>query len=527
MTQLEQDLEHLSGVARRAVQSSDWRTVSACSAQILQRDVNDPEGHFLAGLVERSSGRPARAVQAFEQTLQLDARRYDAAIELASQYQLLGRHSDALRLLRAYESHLGNSPLYLDVAGMTYSRLGLHERAWPMYERANRLQPGVDLFQANLAACSVYLGRIEEARQMYERLLKRFPTHQRNHYALSRLQAAVDSTHVEQMKDVLRSTNLPAEKNIFLYYAIGKELEDLEQWDEAFHYYRMAGDAAAGVANYDVTTDLEVIDRIIEVCSAEWLDAARGGVPAGIAAGTPIFIVGLPRTGTTLTERIVSSHSKVESAGETYFMQMTLQRESGVDSGQGMTAAVIRAAAGKSSDQIASAYLQAVSYRLAGRPMFIDKFPENFLYLGFIARAFPQARIVHLRRNPMDTCFAMYKQSFFRYAYKLEDVGRYYVAYDRLLRHWRGVLCERLIEVQYEHLVADQEGQTRVLLDRLGLEFEPACLDFESNATAAATASSVQVREKMHNRSVGRWKQFARQLQPLRERLEAAGITVA
>ena len=158
--------------------------------------------------------------------------------------------------------------------------------------------------------------------------------------------------------------------------------------------------------------------------------------------------------------------------------------------------------------------------------MFIEKLPENFLYLGFIAKAFPEARIVHLRRNPMDACFAMYKQSFFRFAYTLEDLAEYYLAYDRLHRHWSEVLGDRLIEVQYESLVANAEIETRNLLQKLGLGFEQSCLDFEQNTSASASASSVQVREKIHQRSVEKWKSFELQLAPLKVRLEEGGIKV-
>jgi hypothetical protein len=237
-------------------------------------------------------------------------------------------------------------------------------------------------------------------------------------------------------------------------------------------------------------------------------------------------VVGLPRTGTTLTERIVASHSQVESADETFFMEIMIRRASGVKSGENMSPAIIEAAAKKDIGFIAKGYLDAVDYRLSDRSMFIDKYPLNFLYLGFIAKAYPDARIIHLRRNPMDACFAMYKQSFFKYAYTLEDLGRYYVAYDRLSRHWGKVLKDHVIEVEYESLVADLEGQTRALLDKLGLDFEQACLDFHLNKTPSATASAVQVREKAHTRSVNKWKNFASQLQPLKDYLEQAGISV-
>jgi len=520
-------LERISATARKAAQFNDWGRVHACAKEILKQHKKSPEGRFLLGLVEKASNRPAEAVKAFSGALSLDGSRYDAAIELASQYFLLNRYGEAVALLHKYESHLGNSPRYLDMAGTIYTNVGLPERGWPLYKKANELQVGVDSIQANLAACSVYVGKIDEAKEIYRRLLQKYPDHQRNHYELSRLGTATDTTHVEQMKQILRLSKLSADKNIFLYYAIGKELEDLAQWDEAFEYYEMAGNAIATVANYDVTTDLRLIDKIIEVCSKDWLLAGAARMQAEPLEKTPIFIVGLPRTGTTLTERIVSSHSLVESIGETYFMQVGLKQESHVDSVAGMNSDIIEAAAKKDIGRVAAAYLQAVRYKFGDKPMFIEKFPENVLYLGFIAKAFPHARMVHLKRNAMDTCFAMYKQSFFRYAYTLDDLGQYYVAYNRLVNHWRKILKGRLIEVEYESLVSDQEGQTRELLEKLGLKFEEDCLTFEQNATASNTASTVQIREKIHTRSVNRWTRFEKQLRPLKSYLEAAGIIVS
>ena len=307
---------------------------------------------------------------------------------------------------------------------------------------------------------------------------------------------------------------------------LGKELEDLERWEEAFDFYKKAGDAAASVANYDVETDVRTIDEIIDRCTSEWLGEEKAFDAGANADKAPIFIVGLPRTGTTLTERIVSSHSQVESIGETFFMQIVLKRASRLNTPDAMNADIIAAAARRNAAGIGADYLRSVAYKFGDKPLFIEKFPENFLYLGFIAKAFPEARLVHLRRNPMDACFAMYKQSFFRYAYTLDDLGAYYLAYHRVCQHWREVLGERFVEIDYEALVSDQEQQTRGLLDALGLDFEEACLNFEQNRAASNTASSVQIREKAHTRSVNRWKRYEKQLEPLRNCLEAGGVKV-
>ena len=522
-------MTQISTTARTAARQQDWATVDACAQELLKRDNANAEGHFLAGLVMKASRRPAKATEAFAKVLNLDADRYDAAIELANQHSFARRNADAAEMLARYEGKLGNSPLYLDMAGTVYSDIGMPDRAWPLFQKAYELQPGVDLFQANLAACSVFLGKIEEAKAIYKRLLERFPTHQRNHYQLARLEKAKDSEHIERMQDVLDSTNLSPDRNIFIYYAIGKELEDLGDWDEAFHYYKMAGDAVASVANYDIDVDLQLIDKIIKTCDADWLANEANDAPGKESEKTPVFVVGLPRTGTTLTERILSSHSQVASLGETEFMQMTLRRASGVETVDKMNAEVIEAVAQKNITLISEGYLKAVSYRLGDKPMFIDKLPFNYLYLGFIAKAYPNARIVHLRRNPLDSCFAMYKQVFtwaYKFSYTLESLGQYYVAYDRLCNHWRDVLKGRQIEIEYESLVADQEGEIRALLEKMGLGFEDACLNFDRNITASTTASSVQIREKIHTRSIDRWMNFAKHLQPLKSHLENAGIVV-
>jgi len=527
-------LSQISLAARKAWQYQDWATVDACAREILQQDKTSAEGYFLTGIVEKASQKPVLAAQAFEKVLALDAIRYDAAIELANQYKIAERNAEALELLKKYKSALGNSPMYLDLAGTIYSDLGLSQKAWPLYKKANELQPDISLFQANLATCAVYLGKIKQAKVIYQDLLKRNPGHRRNHHQLSRMEKAKDTVHVEQMKQILQASDDPPKRNIFLYYALGKELEDLEQWEESFEYYKKGGDAVTSVANYDVAEDIRLIDTIIEVCTAEWLEKGKiakgAGKPGADDSGkTPIFVVGLPRTGTTLTERILSSHSQVGSVGETLFLQMMLRQHSGVQSIESMNPAMAEAVAKKDMGLIAKSYLDMVNYRLGDEPMFIDKLPFNFLYLGFIARAWPDARIIHLERNPMDTCFSMYKQVFtwaYKFSYSLEGLGRYYVAYDRLRSHWRELLKDRLIEVEYESLVADHEGQTRILLDKLGLDFEQACLDFDQNKTPSATASSVQVREKAHTRSINRWKRFERQLQPLKNHLEEAGIRI-
>lgn len=521
--------QRLSTIARQAVRAKKWPAVRHCAQEIIKIDNQNAEGWFLSGLVAKNTGRTDTAVDAFSRALALDSERYDAAIELAWQYWLKVQLSESLELLRLHEQRLTNSPLYLEMAAHIYTRLGLHTDAYQLYERATNLQPEIYRFRENLARCSVIIGKIDEAQEIYKDLLEHSPAHQRNHYALSRLSRATDFNHVEQMRAVLSQSKLTPDKNIFIYYALAKELEDLEEWDEAFDYYSKAGDAAsieARKAGYRISQDTSLFDQVISDCSEDWIRKTPTPARHSLQDPVPVFIVGLPRTGTTLTERIISSHSKVESADETQFIQLAIQKAGGTRAGGSITPAAITAAAKAPIDDIAGSYMEAIRYRLSGSPWFIDKMPENFLYLGFIAKAFPQARIVHLKRHPMDACFAMFKQSFFRFAYRLEDIAEYYLAYNRLQTHWNGIIGDRMIEVSYEDLVSNTEEQTRNLLDQLGLEFESACLDFHLNAAPSATASSAQIRETTHTRSVNKWKHWEKQLEPLKRMLNQGGVLV-
>ena len=226
-------IQQFSITARKAVQARDWATVRACAKEIIGRQRDNAEGYFLQGLAEKAANRPEQAIKLFSRALGFDDKRYDAAVEMAGQYLRLHQYGEAAELLERYQALLGNSPLYLDMAGTIYTNIGQPEKGWPLYKKANDLQPGIPSLQANFATCNVYVGKIDEAREIYRSLLDKAPDHQRNHYELSRLGRAKDSVHVEQMQAVVEAKKLPPEKNIYIYYALGKELEDLERWDES------------------------------------------------------------------------------------------------------------------------------------------------------------------------------------------------------------------------------------------------------------------------------------------------------
>jgi hypothetical protein len=241
----------------------------------------------------------------------------------------------------------------------------------------------------------------------------------------------------------------------------------------------------------------------------------------------------MPRTGTTLVDRILSSHPDVESAGELQAMPLAVKQLAGTPSRLIIDPATIAASGGIDPGAIGAAYLtRAAHHRTSGSARFTDKLPANFLYVGHIVRALPNARIVCLRRNPMDTIWSNYKNLFasqsayYAYSYDLMDTARYYARFDRLMALWESLWPGRVLQLSYEALVADQETQTRRLLDHCGLAWDDACLSFHENKAAVATPSAAQVRRPINADSVDKWRAYAEVLSPARAFLEAQGIAL-
>jgi hypothetical protein len=255
---------------------------------------------------------------------------------------------------------------------------------------------------------------------------------------------------------------------------------------------------------------------------------------AGHNSRRPLFILGLPRSGTTLVDRIVSSHSQVASLGEHTTLALAVMRMAGRQPGPaGDDPAekidLIEQSARLDFEALGRAYCDSIDGfgNHAGR--LTDKTPLNFLYLGLIHRALPRAKIIHLRRHPLDSCYAMYKTLFragYPFSYSLQEIGRYYIAYYSLMQHWRDCIPGAFLDVDYEDLVNDTPAQARRIIDYLELDWEDACLDFHRRGGAAATASAAQVRQPVYSTSVGMWRNYARQLAPFRERLREHGIPV-
>ena len=382
-------------------------------------------------------------------------------------------------------------------------------------------------YRYNLAAAKGFTGRTEEARLDYEAVLARDPGNARTHYALAILSRQTTGTnHVSRLRRALREASDPGDA-LRIRYALAKELEDMSS-PESFLHLSAANGAHKRSIGYDFAQDAAIFDAIEQLFVDQSGDLASG---VGHRDASPIFIVGLPRTGTTLVDRILSSHSEVESAGELQAMPVAVKRLTGTPSRQVIDPDTVRVSGAIDPARIGEAYLaQAQHHRPEGAPRFTDKLPANFLYLGHIARALPEARIVCLRRNPMDTVWSNFKNLFasqsayYAYSYDLMDTARYYVRFDRLMALWDRLFPGRVLQLSYEELVADQEAQTRRLLEHCGLDWDPACLSFHENRAAVATPSAAQVRRPINADAIGKWRIHAEHMEEVRAWFATQGI---
>ncbi len=514
--------------ARSALARGDLQTTHRIATALIAEQPPVAEGYFLLGIVEATTGRVSAGIALIEQAVALDPQGEYRA-QLARLLTLVRRDSDAAAVLRDVEGAPPNDALSRDTIGCVYTRLGDHAAALPHFEQAVALAPDNSEYRYNHAAALSFLGRTAEADVALEALIARTPGHPRAHHLLAGLRKQDPArNHVERLTATLASARDRADR-LRLGYALAKELEDIGRAQDALEQLCAVNAEHRRTLPYRFERDAAIFDAT-EASWPTWAAAPASDAPTD----APIFVIGMPRTGTTLVDRILSSHPDIESAGELQALPIAVKRAAGTPGPTVLDPATIAAAATRDPGAIGRDYLaRAQHHRRDTARRFTDKFPGNFQYAGIIARALPNARIVCLRRHPMDTVLSNFRNLFaissryYDYSYDLLDIAAYYARFDRLMAFWRQALPGRVLELRYEDLVADQEGETRRLLDHCGLDWSDACLSFHTNNAPVSTPSAAQVRRPIYRESVARWKQHEARLEPVRRFFTQAGIDIA
>ncbi len=460
----------------------------------------------------------------------------------------LGRPAEACEAAAAAQSGASSDPLLLDAIGTLFSRANDQARALAAYEQAVSLAPGNPHYVFNRATVYRFLGRLAEAEADYDRVIALRATDYEAYTNRSELRTqSADANHIDELESLVGRGIADWRGEVQIRYALAKEYEDLGQYRQSFRHLRRGAAQRREHMRYDVETDAATVGWIIDAYPGDAHrneDAARGkdarhgedarrgenAARGGNApSDAPVFIVGLPRSGTTLVDRILGSHSKVHSAGELDHFALAIV--DAVRRASGGAPLSRRELIARSADLDFAAlgrdYLERATYAAAGSERFTDKMPLNYLYCGLIRRALPKAKIVHVYRTPVPACYAMFKTLFkdgYPFSYDLSEIARYYVGYRRLMDHWQTTLPETIHSIGYEALVADPLEEIRKLLEFCGLEWQDSCAEFHKNPAPITTASAAQARRPLYDSSVSQWRHYAEELAELSALLNAAGI---
>ena len=542
------DALHYLGVI--AMQAGNFDAATELITQALQQQ---PQNHFAManlGNALLQAGNPAEAIDRYRAALTIEPSMFDARRNLASALLAQNEANEALSEIKQaaemapqsleVQVTLGNilqetghvdeaiacfegilrvrsdlAPIHVSL-GSSLRKAGSRDDAIASFEKAIELAP--DYAEAHHKLGTVYrdLGDKEKAATALRKALSIDSGHAKAWFSLANLSKnSLSEDEVASMTALLDSTDLDDDQRTHLESALGKIREDREEHAEAMRHYMASNKLRRTSLVCSIDDDRQAFENLKAVFDAEFFERWSG---VGSESSAPIFIVGMPRSGTSLAEQVLASHPQVHGGGE--LMALLRAASSRFTLAEGFDySASIAAASAEDFEHIAGHYLKAIADLGDDAPHVTDKLPANFLNVGLISIVFPKATVIHCSRDPRDTCFSIFKHLFgasgHNYAYDLEELGAYYNLYSDMMAHWRTVVPISLHELRYEEMIRNQEETTKALLEACGLPWDPACLEFHNTARPVATISADQVRRPIYSSSIGLWQQHEDALAPL------------
>lgn len=519
------DLKSLSQKASAALNRQAWAELEVLAKQMLELNQAYADGWFLLSVTATERKRLKIAIDLVSQAVRLSPDNTEYLAQKSRVHAMAGQMKSSLEAARQALALNPKAPLVLDTLGVVFSRFDMHAEARDVLRQSVAVAPNNAQFQFNLASVEQFLGDADAALHHYQLAIKAKPDFYRAYWALSELEKNQSDP---QRLDVLTQLwdeqgSQSPENKLYLGHAIAREFEKAGDFDAAFEHLQSGKQAIRSAINYDISVDRKIFKAMKQ-------RFPKDNSSSGTSGDHNIFVLGMPRSGTTLIDRILSSHSRVTSMGEIQEMARALKNVVSTSSGVLLDEALVQASESSDLKEVGRRYLYNVGQRLDLTDFSLDKMPLNFFYVGYILHALPAARVVCVRRHPVDTCLSNYRQlfslnfSYYNYHYDLVHTAEYYALFDELMAHWRNIFGDRFYEVEYEALVDDPEPVVRSLCEYVGIEFEPACLEFYNSKSAVSTASSMQVREPLYDSAIDRWKKYGDHLEPILETFRAKGL---
>ena len=492
-----------------------------CFRQAIDVDPEYVDAHLTLGTTLSRLHRDDEAMAAFRTVLAAEPSHPEAHYGVGTLLDRQRRHVEAIE---HYRAALARNPNHVDaMAGLATAmkNLGQHAEALAPARRVVALQPNSASAAGLLASILAEMGSLDEAQTLFRRAVELAPDRPEfGYYVVQMAKVRPGDEALKALEAALpRRASLSAREQCLLHFALAKAYDDVGERDRGFEYLLQGNKIKRSDTAYNEAGTLRAIARIPSVFTAALMAADKD---LGDPSPVPVFVVGMPRSGTTLVEQTLASHAAVFGAGERPELSQAIRRLRAEPFG-GVYPEAVRSMTGEALRRMGAEYVAALRSLSAGAARIVDKTPGNFLYLGLVHLILPNARIIHVQRDPVDTCLSCFSKLFWGeqpFSYDLAELGRYYRSYQGLMAHWRTVLpAATLLEVEYEDLVEDFEPQARLIVAHCGLQWDPACLEFYKTSRPVQTASMVQVRQPIYRSSVGRWRPDEALLRPLLEAL--------
>lgn len=486
--------------------------------RILALDPQHVEANFALGQIFHRLNRNDLAIPLLQKTATLRPKLFDAVLSLGIVQRAAGRLVDAQASLeRAVALKPTSSKAHVTLGLLLVDRNAVDE-AERMFQRATALQPLNAEAHAQLGLVHKTRGNLEQALVSYRRAVALNPQYGEAHRGLAYVRTYKEyDKDVELMEQVYRSPATPEHERMLLGFSLGKIFDDLKRYDEAFEYLAEGNRLKRKTFNFSIAANATLLEQHRQVFSRDFVERHR---LLGTDDATPIFVLGMPRSGTSLVEQILASHPDVHGAGEVDYLR-TLTDEAARLTGKPFPQGVEQLPPGALRNA-ADTYIAKLKAGANGAARVTDKLPHNFLRVGLIQAALPNAKIIHCERDPLDTCLSIFQHYFSEhhgYASNLEELGQYYRLYQELMTCWHEQLPEPIYRLNYERLTTDTETEVRALLDYCNLPFHSDCLSFHKTERVVNTPSAAQVRRPMYQNAVARWKNYERHLEPLQRAL--------
>jgi tetratricopeptide (TPR) repeat protein len=470
------------------------------------------EAHNNLGILLNQQGMRDDAVAHYQRALAIKPNYPDALNNLGIALSVQGRFKDAAT---CYERAIALNPHYANAhcnLGNVLAEQGRTDEAATFYEQAIAINPGHAEAHNNLGNIRKEQGRFDEAMAQYSQVLTVNPDHAEAHFNRAEIMTfRPGDADLAALETLAARNDLPEHKALHVAFALGKALEDTGDHARAFEYISKGNTLKRRQINYDEALATRIFEGVAEVFNGNLFDRFRG---QGDPSAVPIFVVGMPRSGSSLIEQILASHPQIQGAGELPNLELVLD-----SAFKGGYPACVSEVDGATIRRLGEAYLASLPALAAGKVRLTDKLPSNFVHIGLLRLILPNARIIHTMRDPIDTCVSCYSKLFttgLNFSYDLGELGRRYLHYDALMKHWKSVLpTDTILDVSYEEVVNDIEGQARRLIDYCGLPWDDRCVSFHQNSRTVKTASAVQVRKPLFRSSMQRWRKHEASLGPL------------